>query len=254
MNEFQKSMEKIKASEELKAETLRYLKGQDRKRSTRNRVYFPRYAAVLCLLFLLGTCGYSFFGRPVSYVSIDVNPSIELGINRLGRVVSTNAYNRDGRQILKGIKLKNLPYPEAVGRLLEYEAAENFLTENSLLVFTVISRNSESITQKLAEVSSLQSSFVLTYTSDRACMEEAHAHKMSFGKYRAYQELAGYDGSVTVEECHRMTMGEIQSRIEGCRDHEGAGSQTPIQEDAQETDSGDDVHHGEHKGHHRGGH
>lgn len=48
-------------------------------------------------------------------------------------------------------------------------------------------------------------------------MKEAHLHEMSFGKYRAYLELSEYDPNVTVEDCHGMTMGEIQNRIDRCR-------------------------------------
>lgn len=252
MNELQRSMNSIKASDELKAETLRYLEEQRGARRPGRRFYALRYGlALACLFLLLGTGGYGLYGRPVSYVSIDVNPSIELGINRLGRVVSVNAYNEDGQQILEQIRLKNLPYPKAVRLLLECEAAENFLTENSLLVFTVISENAEAVTRKLAGISSSENALVLTYESDMECMEEAHRHHMSFGKYRAYLELSGYDGSVTVEDCHEMTMGEIQNRIEGCCGHRGIDSQTTSEEDADTENCG---HHGGGGGHHRGGH
>lgn len=259
MNKLQKSMNSIKASNELKAGTLRYL--EERREAEKDgertgnkagnrmghRMYAPRFAlALACLLLLIGTGGYTFYGRPVTYVSIDVNPSIELGINRLGRVVSANAYNEDGQKILEQVKLKNLPYPKAVGLLLDFETAENYLSENSLLVFTVVSENAETVTQKLAGISSPRSALVLTYVSDKECMEEAHQHAMSFGKYRAYQELSEYDGSVTVEDCHGMTMGELQNRIEGCRRHGGNGSQT-------QSGDGNSGHHGGHGCHHRGG-
>lgn len=261
MNEIQRSMNSIKASEELKADTLRCLEERRSAGNPGRRHGAPRFAfAFVCLLLLLGTGGYSFYGRPVSYVSIDINPSIELGINRLGRVVSVNAYNEDGQQILAQIKLKNLPYPRAVRKLLDYETAENYITENSLLVFTVISENAEAITQGLAGISSPQGTSVLTYVSDRSCMKEAHRHEMSFGKYRAYLELSGYDESVTLEECHKMTMGEIQSRIECCHSHGGVQSQAPSEDDSldagfqeenfRDTDSGNCGRHGGHGEHH----
>lgn len=271
MNELQKSMNGIKASEKLKADTLRYLeeqrevKGEGSRAENKagNRAYVRRFAlALVCLMLLLGTGGYTFYGSPVSYVSIDVNPSIELGINRLGRVVSANAYNEDGQQILAQVKLKNLSYPKAVRLLLDYETAENFLTENSLLVFTVVSENAEAILGKLAGISASGNASVLTYVSDRDCMKEAHQHAMSFGKYRAYLELSGYDGSITVEDCHGMTMGDIQNRIEGCRGHGGNEKQEPSDTGSWDTDSqdsncqnpdnGNPGHHG-HGGHHRGG-
>ena len=76
-------------------------------------------------------------------------------------------------------------------------------------------------------------------------MEEAHSHEMSFGIYRAYLELSQYDESVTVEDCHEMSMGEIQTRIEGCRHH----SQTQGQ-DQQEPDGTQGHHNGHHGGRH----
>ena len=240
MNELQRSMNNIRASEELKADTLRYLEEQRGAGRPGRGFYVPRYAlALVCLFLLLGTGGYGIYGKPVSYVSIDVNPSIELGINRLGRVVSVNAYNEDGQQILEQVRIKNLPYPKAVRLLLEYETEENFLTENSLLVFTVISKNAEAITRKLVGVSSPANASVLTYVSDRSCMEEAHQYQMSFGKYRAYLELAQYDDTVTVEDCHRMTMGELQQEIKRCKGHGGSGYS--IQPSG---------HGGHHNGHH----
>lgn len=50
-------------------------------------------------------------------------------------------------------------------------------------------------------------------------MNEAHQHEMSFGKYRAFLELSQYDADITVEDCHRMSMGEIQNRIKSCQGH-----------------------------------
>ncbi len=65
-----------------------------------------------------------------------------------------------------------------------------------------------------------------------ACLREAHQHEMSFGKYRAYLELLEYDENVSVEDCHGMTIGEIQNRIDSCQQNHGKGG------------------HGRHKGHH----
>lgn len=221
MNAFQKSMEGIRASEELKENTLRYLEAQ-RKRS-HGRRYVLQYAlAAACLFVLLVAGGYSVYIRPVSYISIDINPSIEMGINRFGRVVSATAYNADGEEILEQVSLKNVSYVQAIDRLLE--DGNEFLTEDSLLVFTVISDQADTILAELGADESLKTYEMLTYTSDRTCMEEAHAHEMSFGKYRAYLELAEYDESITVEDCHGMTMRELQNRIESCGNHGESGS------------------------------
>ena len=210
MNAIQESMEKIQASEELKQTTLQYL----------DLYSASRYVlAAACLLVILGIGGYSVYNVPVSYISIDVNPSIELGVNRFGKVVWAKAYNGDGQDILEHISLKNISYVQAIDRLLNDKSYSRFLAGGSQLVFTVISESPDTMVKQIEADEYLRMYGAKTYTSDKACMKEAHQHEMSFGKYRAYLELSQYDRGITVEDCHSMTMGEIQNRIEDCMQH-----------------------------------
>ena len=82
----------------------------------------------------------------------------------------------------------------------------------------------------------------LVYTSDEHCREEAHQYGMSFGKYRAYQELAEYEENITVEDCHGMTMEEIQNRISSCRNH--------VETENGEIEGESGHNQGKHRGHH----
>lgn len=249
MNRIQKSMNKIQASEELKKNTLQYLKEQQKKQrhfgSFRTR-FMPRFvlAAICFFVLLLGAGGYSVYIRPVSYISIDINPSVELGINRFKRVVSAVAYNEDGQNILEHVSLKNISYIEAIDKLLKEESYDKFLTEDSLLIFTIVSDSSDTIIEEINANKSFQTYDALTYTSDKICMEEAHQHDMSFGKYRAYIELSEYDESITIEDCHGMTIGEMHDRIEKCREHEETEGGEKYQESYQER----------HQNHHGNGH
>lgn len=220
MNRIRESMGGIRAAEELKSHTLQYLEQQRHRRVNLRRA--PQYVlAAICLLFLLGVGGYIGYNKPVSYISMDVNPSIELAINRYGKVISAEAYNRDGQNILQHLSLKNRPYVQAIRALLEDEISGGFLTENATLVFTIISDSPDAIREGLDTIGSAYSCQILTYISDRECMQEAHQHDMSFGKYRACLELTEYDQNLTIEDCHGMSMGEIEKRIEGCRQHGG---------------------------------
>lgn len=220
MNRIRESMGGIRAAEELKSHTLQYLEQQRHRRVNLRRA--PQYVmAAICLFLLLGVGNYIGYNKPVSYISMDVNPSIELAINRYGKVISAEAYNRDGQNILQHLSLKNRPYVQAIRALLEDEISGGFLTENATLVFTIISDSPDVIREGLDTIDFAYSYQVLTYISDRECMQEAHQHEMSFGKYRACLELTAYDQSLTIEDCHGMTMGEIEKRIEGCRQHGG---------------------------------
>lgn len=227
MNRIRESMEGIHASDELKKNTLDYLKTQ-KNRPSKNRTW--RYVlAAACLLIFLTAGGGMAYIRPVAYISVDVNPSIELAVNRFGRVVAVEGYNEDAEFILEQVRLKNMSYIKAIGKLLEDASYSAFLTDDSRLFLTVISDNAETFIDRLSVNGILKEYGAEIYTSDTDCRKEAHQHHMSFGKYRAYQELSEYDESVTVEECHDMTMGELSDRIDTCK-------------------GGDEAHHGQEQG------
>ena len=89
MNLIQESMKEIQASKELKQNTLQYLEKQRKNPKHLKTRSIPKLAvAFVCLFFILGVGGYAVYQTPISYISIDVNPSIELSINRFGKVVS----------------------------------------------------------------------------------------------------------------------------------------------------------------------
>lgn len=262
MNQIRKSMNQIQASEELKKNTLQYLKGQQKRsnyfRKSQVRVAPYLILAALCsFVLLVGVRGYSIYNSPVSYISIDVNPSIELGINRFERVVSAVAYNKDGENVLQKLSLKNVSYIQAIDKILEEEKERKFLTENAQLFFTVISDESDAIIKQLEREEAFQIYGAMTYTSDKTCMQEAHQYEMSFGKYRACMELSQYDESITIEECHGMTIGEIQSRIEKCRQYgqkEEVESEEIESEEIESEDKYPSEYPKEHEQHHRNGH
>lgn len=64
-------------------------------------------SAAAVLLLSVGSWAYA---SPYSYVSLDVNPSIEYIANRFDRVLRVKSVNDDGEEILKEIKLDNLKH------------------------------------------------------------------------------------------------------------------------------------------------
>lgn len=228
-NRIQKSMENIHATEQMRQSTLRYLEAQRTKKShgifQRKPYMALRYVmAVLCIFLLAGTGGFAVYSKPVSYISIDVNPSIELAVNCFDRVVTVKGYNADSEDVLQHVSLENISYLQAIDRLLQDAYYSRYLNRDSQLVVTVVSEHSDAMLERINAITTFQALDAMTYSSDTACMAEAHQHQMSFGKYRAYLELAQYDESITVEDCHNMTMGEIQNRIRTCQGHGGSGT------------------------------
>jgi len=68
---------------------------------------FIAIAACIALLLISGLGAYTYF-TPYSYVSLDVNPSVEFILNRFDCVLSVEGVNDDGQAIVENIELSKL--------------------------------------------------------------------------------------------------------------------------------------------------
>ncbi len=246
-NRVRDAFEGVKASRELKRGTLDFLAAEREKRTRRRKSRPLAACAAALVLALVGVGGWQMVYTPVAYVSIDVNPSVELELNRLDRVLSATAYNPDGERVLDGLDLVGRSYTDAVDALLDSPAMAPYLTETSALTVTVAA---DSAAKENALLAGVQSCEGYQHHGGRSCCadpdtrSEAHGCGMSIGKYAASQELMACDGTVTQEDCSHMTMAEIWERLDAC--HHGENSATG-------TGSG---HHGwgQSGGHHGWGH
>ncbi len=226
-NRVRDAFEGVKASGELKRDTLDFLAAEREKRTLRRKSRPLAACAAALVLALVGVGGWQMVCAPVAYVSIDVNPSVELELNRLDRVLSATAYNPDGERVLDGLDLVGRSYTDAVDTLLDSPAMAPYLTETSALTVTVAADSEAKETALLAGVQSCegyQHHGGRSWCADPATISEAHGCGMSIGKYTASQELMACDGTVTQEDCSHMTMAEIWERLDAC--HHGESSTT----------------------------
>ena len=85
-NRFKCVFDKIHAEEDLKEKTKAYLRSRMLKgrASVSGRIPLrPLVAVASVLIFIFVTAGFRFYFTPSVVISIDINPSIELGINGL---------------------------------------------------------------------------------------------------------------------------------------------------------------------------
>ena len=88
------AFDQIRAEDALKSSTKAYLSEHVYKKSRGPSVHFRRFAAAAACSLLVFLAGGSYlFFTPTAFISVDVNPSLELGINRFDRIVSVIGYN-----------------------------------------------------------------------------------------------------------------------------------------------------------------
>ncbi len=219
------ALEQVRATEEMKCSTLRYLAAERKRR--RGRRFYPLAVAAALAVLVVGAVGWQVMVRtPVAYVSVDVNPSVELALNRLDRVVSATAYNADAQAVLEAVDLEDKPCAQAIDALLESEAMSPYLTGPYALTVTVAAPTTgekEDLLAQLHGCESYRANGGQSASAELSTLAEAHDHGMSFGKYAAARLLQSYDSTVTDADCHHMTMSQLQARINTCEHGSGAG-------------------------------
>lgn len=245
MNDRLKSaLDQVQAEEELKQKTKEYVfrktNGYKRAKKAGFRAFLP--AAACMLLLFLG--GYWLYFTPTAEIGMDINPSIELAVNRFDRVVSVEGWNDDGNELASSLNVRNLGYSEAVNQVLENEKVATLLSDDGVLTVTVVGDDKDQTEKILSDVRACTAGERNTYCylAKPEEVEEAHELGLSYGKYRAFLELQEFDPSVTAEEIRDMSMREIRDLIQSLTGGESSVS------DGTEIGSGQDGNGGNGKG------
>lgn len=232
MNKIRSAFDDIRADGLLIKETAAYLQSQRNKQS--NIRFYPRtlrrtaaFAAMLMLV--VGLFSYTMLFTAIAHVSIDVNPSVELTLNRMNRVIGTYAFNDDGERILSEVHLNGKRYEEAVTLLILALDAQGYLSDDALISAAVQTANSEkeqslrdTLLHSLAVVSNTVEVEVFPVTAQ--VLEEAHGCHMSPAKYLAIQELLTVDETATLEQYSGFNIRQIRQRTRAFqKEHGGAG-------------------------------
>ncbi len=208
----------IQAEEELKDYTKNaVLQKMQEKGCGYRRMQWRMAAVMACFFFLMiSVGGWTVFMIPVSAVSVDVNPSVELGINRFDKVVSEKGYNKDGEVLLSELDLRYMDYRDAIEVLLGSFEKEKYLEDAQAVSITVSGENEKTNEKMISGITSCTAMASRNVTCSSCNPEEAkaaHEAGLSLGKYKAFLELKQLDAAVTVEEIKDLPMHQIRSWI-----------------------------------------
>ncbi len=233
----------VTCSDALKKQTCDYVAGRMRRgrKPAARKLKWAVSMACLLLFATSGLGGLRLYYAEAAVISIDVNPSIELDVNRWGRVVDQTTYGQEGETILQSLSLKHMEYGEALTLLLGSAEMQKYFKKDSLVSITLEAEDGGQ-----AMLSDLQAcvdtvlkqchgSVTAEYASvDSHMCDEAHEHGMSLGKYYAIQELLTVDPQATLDEFKDKSMKEIKGHTEHCQHREQAGDREEAQGESQD--------------------
>lgn len=187
-------------------------------------------AAYLCLLFTGGGAWhYRYENLQIdSVIGLDVNPSVELSINRKERVLAASALNEDGAVILADMDLKGVELNVAVNAVVGSMVTCGYLDSMDNAILVTVNNDSVKKADRLrASVvddieETLKENQVQAVVYDQQVIEEdgikelAAQYGISYGKAYFLKELIEENQELDMEDMEAlsaMSMEEIGARI-----------------------------------------
>lgn len=237
----------VRADEKLKINTQAFIARKTHGYSARKALNYRRIipaAAAACLALVLFT-GAKLYFTPTARINIDINPSLELGINRFDKVVSVDPLNDDGKKLAESLDIKFVGYDEALRKILDNKSVEALLLDDEVMTVTVIETNTAQSANILSEVKACVEGYGNVDCHSASSEEASAAHELGLSceRYRAFLELQALDADITPEEIRNMTMRQIRELIAAKSGNSNNGSSTT---------SGGNGHHGNGYNHEHG--
>ena len=165
---------------------------QEQKASRFSIPYFLKPASLLVACFL---CALLFFynqpeEKVFAYVSVDINPSLEVSVTKDLRVIDLQACNDDGRRILKELKQwENKQLQEVIRTIIKQSQEDKYLTNDKQVMLTAIAKDKllepklEKVMKELKKEYELKHITVEYQSSTMQVRENARKAGMGTGVY-----------------------------------------------------------------------
>ncbi len=180
-------------------------------------------AAVFLIIICFGY-GVDSYYKPYAYVSIDINPSVEVTSNIFNRVINVEGINEEGNEIIFDDKFLNLNLENGIKKIIENAIMLGYIKPNyeNILFLSVSSKN----VNRVAEIEDSIQKFIINELDtgnimteiyiEEASVEEHNAASnlgISQGKYVLIEKLKEADPDVLYEEWINKPVKEIIAAI-----------------------------------------
>ncbi len=175
-------------------------------------------AAALVILAVGVFAANGIISKPVTVISLDVNPSIELKLRGSGRVAQAKALNEDAQKLLEGMELEGTDKNTAVNAIIGSMVRAGYLNSlsNSVLV-TVEGKNASGIEKEIMEIiegalsKSIDGGAVVgqELAAGSEAEELAQKHGISRGKAQLVLEVARLNPMLVPDELAKLSINEL---------------------------------------------
>lgn len=258
---FKSALNKVKAEDTLISKTEAYLNNELNKNDN-SEISKPKngrgfsmkknlaIAASLAVLLIGGGSGaYAYYQTPQSYISVDINPSVELGVNKFDKVVKAEAYNKDGEKILNGVNVKGSDVKNALDTLISSAADKGYVSKDGSTAIAITSETDDKeVAAKLEDEAEdgvkealKESGRTAVINKDNVALarrDEARKLSITPGKLNLINKLQAVDPTAKVEDYKDASVKDIMKAVQAKKEN-GNKKENKNQGDATTENQGD---------------
>ena len=194
------------------------LQNQKKKHTVRN---WAIAAAAALVLAVGGFAGYQYQFAVDTAVSIDVNPSIELEVNRQEKVLRATPLNDDAQTILDGMELEGVNLKTAVNAVIGSMVQNGYLTDEINSILLSVDNDDEAkrvalqeeltqgINESLQQLSVNGTVFAQSLNSSAELKALAEQYGISEGKAYWVQMLTAADSTLSADVLAKLSINDL---------------------------------------------
>ena len=175
-----------------------------------------RCLATGLLSLVLVFSGFGLWFLPTTNIAVDINPSINIRVNALERVISVEGTNADGVELAKQLDVAGMPYDDAMQRILLSEGLERFLENNQMISITMAGGgNDEHLTDMankvLCRAYGIAGKENIFYCEvDWNTVKAARTENLCIPRYLAWKRLLEIDPTITTDEVRELSIEQVR--------------------------------------------
>ncbi|MDD3653490.1 MAG: anti-sigma factor domain-containing protein [Desulfotomaculaceae bacterium] len=191
----------------------------------KRKIPYIKLLAVAASVLMIALCGHLWTGQmqpAAAYLTIDINPSVELGVAADQRVVSARGLNSEGDSLMREVQVLKLNLHEAVEQIVAQAIKNQYLADNDDNVILVTITTGQNEEAPLVDVDGIYESVksqlaispvnteVIIEPVESSVRQEAEKAGISTGRYILLQNTAKKGVKISASEINSINLGKLQ--------------------------------------------
>lgn len=159
--------------------------------------------------------------RAAAYIALDINPSIELGVNGQKEIISARGIDREGEELLGKVSVLHEPLKEGLEKIITGAIEYNYLSpgKNSIVLATITETSDGKVSIPSAEIyntiytpihnNKINSQLIVT-EADGQTWKKARQNGITPGRYLLREEAQKKGITITREELKDLNILELE--------------------------------------------